>query len=63
AEQARAIGEAADGVVVGSALVGAIAASLDGDGRATSATVGAVIDLVSELAQGVRSVKKNAELA
>ena len=59
ADQARAIGEAADGVVVGSALVGAIAETLDGEGKATSATVGAVAGLVRELAQGVRSVKKS----
>ncbi len=63
AEQARAIGEAADGVVVGSALVGAIADTLDGEGKATSATVGAVTDLVRELAQGVRSVAKNTAAA
>ena len=63
AEQARAIGEAADGVVVGSALVGAIADTLDGEGKATSATVGAVTGLVRELAQGVRSVAKNTAAA
>lgn len=57
AEQAAAIGETADGVVVGSALVSAIAGSLDGDGRATGKTVHAVHELVSELASGVRSVR------
>lgn len=59
AEQARAIGQAADAVVVGSALVGAIAGTLDGAGRATGGTVEAVASLVRELAEGVRSVKKS----
>jgi tryptophan synthase alpha chain len=54
AEQARAIGSAGDGVVVGSAIVSAIAGSLDAEGRATPATVGAVTALVRELAAGVR---------
>jgi len=58
AEQARVIGEAADGVVVGSALVSAIAGTLDASNRATSATAGAVEALVKELAGGVRSVRK-----
>ncbi|MEM9276947.1 MAG: tryptophan synthase subunit alpha [Pseudomonadota bacterium] len=57
AEQAAAIGAGSDGVVVGSALVNAIAETLDGDGKATDATVDAVHALVSELASGVRSVK------
>jgi tryptophan synthase alpha chain len=56
AEQARAIGAAADGVVVGSAIVSAIAGSLDAGGRATGSTVEAVRRLVGELAAGVRSV-------
>ena len=58
AEQAQAIGEAADGVVVGSALVGAIAGTLGGDGKASGGTVGAVTGLVRELAEGVHSAKK-----
>lgn len=57
AEQAREIGHNADGVVVGSALVGAIAASLDGDGRATAKTVPAVVALVADLAVGVRAAR------
>ncbi|MCX5494937.1 tryptophan synthase subunit alpha [Kaistia dalseonensis] len=57
AEQAAAIGAHADGVVVGSAIVAAIAASLDGEGRATGATVPAVVTLVSELASGVRAAR------
>jgi tryptophan synthase alpha chain len=55
AEQARAIAQGADGVVVGSALVDALRKSLDRDGKPTSNTVKAVADLVSELAAGVRS--------
>ena len=54
AEQARAIAKGADGVVVGSAIVDAIARSLDADGRATDRTVGAVHQLVASLAKGVR---------
>jgi tryptophan synthase alpha chain len=52
-EQAAAIAEHADGVVVGSALVNAVRDSLDG-GKATSGTVKAVADLVADLAAGVR---------
>lgn len=54
ADQIRAIGEFADGVVVGSALVNAVAASLNESGQATDATIASVIALVSELAEGVR---------
>lgn len=53
ADQARAIGEVADGVVVGSALVSAIAGSLDADDGATDGTVDAVTGLVRQLAHGV----------
>ncbi|MBZ8133606.1 tryptophan synthase subunit alpha [Afifella sp. IM 167] len=53
-EQAGAIGRTADGVVVGSAIVQAVAASLDEDGKATQNTVSAVTALVGELAEGVR---------
>jgi len=45
-EHAAAVARGADGVVVGSALIGAVRDSLDGDGRATSRTVGAVADMV-----------------
>jgi tryptophan synthase alpha chain len=55
---AAAIAQGADGVVVGSALVNAVQASLDAEGRATSKTVDAVTTLVEELAVGVRSVTK-----
>ena len=59
AESAASIVRAgADGAVVGSAIVDALRSSLDGDGRATAATVGAVTGLVRELAAGVRSVSK-----
>jgi len=57
AEQAAAIGAAADGVVVGTALVSALAATLDSQGRPSSATVGAVTDLVEDLANGVRRAR------
>jgi tryptophan synthase alpha chain len=60
-EAARAIAENADGAVVGTALVDALRASLDAEGRATSKTVGAVADLVASLAQGVRGAKQAAE--
>lgn len=53
-DQAHAIGHSADGVVVGSALISAIEASLDGD-AATAGTVEAVHGLVRALAAGVRA--------
>ena len=58
AEQARAIAENADGVVVGSALVDALRASLDKQGKAAPGTVKAVTDLVAALAVGVRSARR-----
>jgi len=58
AAQARAIAEGADGVVVGSALVEALRKSLDSNGKASPGTVKAVTDLVSELADGVRSARR-----
>jgi tryptophan synthase alpha chain len=54
AEQARTIAKDADGVVVGSALVSAIANSLTKAGKPTAKTPRAVHALVSEIAQGVR---------
>jgi tryptophan synthase alpha chain len=60
-ETARAIAQNADGAVVGTALVDALCASLDAEGRATAKTVGAVTDLVASLAQGVRGAKQAAE--
>jgi tryptophan synthase alpha chain len=60
AAQAAAIGRGADGVVVGSAIVGAVAGSLDAEGRATARTVKAVTDLVADLAGGVRAARAEA---
>jgi tryptophan synthase alpha chain len=60
-DAARAIAENANGAVVGTALVDALRDSLDTEGRATPKTVGAVADLVSALAQGVRGAKQAAE--
>jgi tryptophan synthase alpha chain len=60
AEQARAIAEHADGVVVGSALVDAVRKSLGPDAKPTAATVGAVTDLVRALADGVRAARRAA---
>jgi tryptophan synthase alpha chain len=58
AEQACAIAQGADGVVVGSALVDAVRGSLDAGGKPTAATVPAVADLVSALADGVRAARR-----
>ena len=55
AEQARAIAQGADGVVVGSSLVEAVRSSLAPGGKATAATVAAVTGLVRGLARGVRA--------
>jgi tryptophan synthase alpha chain len=59
-DQAAAIAEAADGVVVGSAIVERIAAGLDADGRPGAATAKTVLDFVHEIAGGVRRVAKAA---
>ncbi len=55
AEQAAAIARASDGVVVGTALVEAVANSLDDDDLATGSTIRDVTSLVAELAAGVHS--------
>jgi tryptophan synthase alpha chain len=57
-EQARAIAQGADGVVVGSALVDAVRKNLSADGKPTAATVSAVSDLVRALADGVRGAHR-----
>jgi tryptophan synthase alpha chain len=57
AEQAAAFAAGTDGVVVGSALVNALQASLDKDNKATARTVTAVTGLVAELARGVRGAR------
>ena len=54
-DQAQALSKVADAVVVGSALVGAIAQSLAADGRSTSKTVPAVLNLVGSLAAALRA--------
>jgi tryptophan synthase alpha chain len=59
-EQARAIAQGADGVVVGSALIDAVRKSLSPDNKATPATVASVTDLVRALSQGVRAVQRAA---
>ena len=58
AEQAAVIAAGADGVVVGSALVNALKASLDGDDKVTAKTVTVVVNLVAELARGVRGARR-----
>ncbi|HEX4042647.1 MAG TPA: tryptophan synthase subunit alpha [Xanthobacteraceae bacterium] len=58
AEQARAIAEHADGVVVGSALVEAVRKNLGSDGDPTAASIASVTDLVGGLADGVRSARR-----
>src|SRR5438105_4317791 len=60
-QAARAIAQNADGTVVGTALVDALRASLDGEGNATAGTVEAVAGVVSSLAQGVRGSSQAAE--
>lgn len=57
ADHAKAIGAAADGVVVGSAIVAQVAGSLTPDGKATDHTISAVTTLVSGLASGVRTAR------
>jgi tryptophan synthase alpha chain len=54
-DQARALAEVADAVVVGSALVSAIERSLGADGGSTSKTVPSVLDLVQSLAGALRA--------
>lgn len=56
AEDAAIIGRDADGVVVGSALVSAVANSLS-DGNATAGTPTAIHDVVGDLASGVRRAR------
>ena len=57
AEQARVIGASADGVVVGTAIVNAVANVLGSKGEKTADPAEAVATLVSGLAQGVRSAR------
>jgi tryptophan synthase alpha chain len=57
AEQAAMIAAGADGVVVGSALVSALKGSLGPGDEATAKTVTSVVNLVAELARGVRNAR------
>lgn len=57
AEQARVIGASADGVVVGTAVVNAVANVLGPKGEKTADPAEAVATLVNGLAQGVRSAR------
>ena len=53
-QQARAIAQGADGVVVGSAVVSTIEKSLNSEGQATAATPKNVLELVQELSFALR---------
>jgi tryptophan synthase alpha chain len=57
-EAAAAIARDADAAVVGSAIVQAVADTLDASGKATGATVDRVLGLVRDLAAGVRGARK-----
>ena len=57
AEQARTIGASADGVVVGTAIVNAVANVIDAKGGLTADPAEAVATLVSGLSQGVRAAR------
>ncbi len=57
AQNAAEIARSADGVVVGSALIDALKASLDKGGKATEGSVEAVTSLVSSIAAGVRGAR------
>ncbi|MCR4267513.1 tryptophan synthase subunit alpha [Nitratireductor sp. ZSWI3] len=57
ARQAKAIGEAADGVVVGTAIVAAIAQCYDAKGEKVADPAEAVATLVRGLADGVREAR------
>jgi tryptophan synthase alpha chain len=61
AAHARAIAKGADGVVVGSALIDTLKASLDRNGKATRKSIKAVTDLVAALADGVRGAHRAAD--
>jgi tryptophan synthase alpha chain len=58
AKQVREIAVGAEAVVVGSALVNAVAQSLDKKGKATGKTVKTVTNLVTELAGGLREKRR-----
>jgi tryptophan synthase alpha chain len=58
ADQARAVAEQADASVVGSAIVQRIADSLDGNGKPKPGLKEHVLELVRDLAAGVRSARQ-----
>ncbi len=58
AESAARIAAHADGVVVGSAIIDVLKASLDAEGKATQSTVADVTALVAELSTGVRRASR-----
>ena len=62
AAAAHEIALSADGVVVGSALIDALAKTLDAQGRSGPATVGAVGELAGKLAAGVASAAKESAI-
>ena len=55
---AAAIARGADGVVVGSALIDRLKASLDDEGRAGTETAESVLSLVREIADGVHGARR-----
>jgi tryptophan synthase alpha chain len=59
-EDAATIAKVADGVVVGTALINALKATLTAENSATKTTVSAVTDLVSSLAQAIRNTRTSA---
>ncbi|MGV8998570.1 MAG: tryptophan synthase subunit alpha [Parvibaculaceae bacterium] len=59
-EQAASIARTADGAVVGSAIVDAIAQQLDASGQLKSGGAAKVLALVSDLAKGVHSARATA---
>ena len=58
AANAAAIAAHADGVVVGTALIDALKATLNADNSGSATTVEAVANLVADIASGVRSARK-----
>ena len=60
-EQATKMAKYADAAVVGSALVSRIEDNLDANGKPTSACVTAILDFVSQISEGIRSISKNAQ--
>jgi tryptophan synthase alpha chain len=57
AEQAKVIGMAADGVVVGTAIVNAVANTIRPDGSLVADPAEAVATMVQGLSSGVRAVR------